>query len=179
MDTEHQKLTYYSSSNLHLARRVFRPQRTLRNDTHRNHDLLSKSVDSADNSLFHFSSGDNAATRSCKLNKPSGPNSKTNLTQNEKDNKVSQKNGFGHSGHSEQQLETQYMQMDQGFLNSIKTRFPMPQYRHPNRCISEQLGIPNRQQTLLRQLRQVNALLNNYRYIDLVPFLPAFNPRHL
>ena len=160
LDTELQEVTYYSSSNLHLARRVLRPQRSLSKDAHRNLVLLPEPIVSADNSPFHLSSRDNATTRPRKLDKPPRPNSKTNLTKNKKVNKVSQKSGLGHPSHSEQQLETQFMQMDQGFSNPTKPRFPKPQHRHPDRRMSERLGIPDRRQTLLGQLQQVNDLLN-------------------
>ena len=159
LDPELQEISHFPSTSLHLARRLLRSQRPHSKHSNGYHVLLSESIVSSDFSTLHLSSRDNAPSRPSQLDQPSRPYSKANLAKNKKVNKVSQKSRFGHTSHFEQKRKTQSMQVDQGFPNPTKSRCPKSRHHHPDRRMSERLGISDRQQMLLGQLQQVNELL--------------------
>ena len=160
LDSERTEVTSHTSSRIRMVRRILRPPRPLGNDSHRDYGVISTSVETPDNRAVHLSARRYATTRPRQLDKPPGPNSQTNPSQNKENHQIPQKTGLGYTSHTEQELKTQYLQIDQRLPYPKELRFPIPQHYHSDRRLPERLGIPNKQQMLRRQLRQINVLLN-------------------
>lgn len=160
MDTKHREVTAVTCSGIRVARSSFRPHHSYSHGTPRKDVHFSRISETTDKCTILLSSRNYAVAGCGKLVVPTRPNCEADYAKNKENNKIPEEVGTRHSSNSGQKYETQYLQMDPGNSHSTESGNTTTQHHHSDRCLSEGLGIPDKQQSVLRQVRQDNVILD-------------------
>ena len=160
MDSKYRKVTAVTRSGIRVARSSLRPHHSHSHGTPRKDVHFSRISETTDNCTILLSSRNYAVAGSSQLVVPTRPNCQADYAQNKENNKIPEEVETRHSSNSEQTDETQYLQMDPGNSHTTESGNTTTQHHHTDRCLSKGLGIPDKQQSFLRKVRQDNVILN-------------------
>ena len=162
LDTEHREITPNTCSKVRVVGSPVRPHYAQGDGSREKTNLLTATSNRSANHRTFFSEKNYEFAGSFELVGKPRSDSQTDVIKNKKNTKVIQKSSFRLSNLTKQKHETQSVQVDYRVSSSTKLRNTMPRHHNSNRCLTERLGISDKQQPLLRKVRCFNYLHNKH-----------------
>ena len=158
LDNQRQEVKATASSSLCLARSQIRPHLSHSNGSPRESGIVSREAKTFDNVKKLHCKRNHAVARIGELDRPVRSNNKIDNLKNKTNDMVPQKVPSGLSHYPGKRCKAQSLQMGLGRHRTSKSRITIPEHSGSDRRLSEGLGIPNKRQSFLGQIRPVNEV---------------------
>ena len=161
MDNKYGEISSTASSDLRLARSTLGSGNTLNKCYSKPHGRVQRPTRLCDQTKIHHKTFNNAPPRVSGVDWTIQPNGSYTRSQNQNPTAKTQVQGVGYSYNPQKQAENQYRQMGVYAHDPYTARQPTAYNGHPNRCLTQGLGVPNRPISLQRRIRSINGNLLN------------------
>ena len=161
VDNKYGKIPSTTSPDLRLVRSTLGPGNTYDKCYSEQHGRVQSPTIFCTQRTFHHKALNNASPRVSSMDWAIQPNSSYSYIKHQNPVAKTQVQGVGHPFSPLKQVENQYCQMGAYAHYPYTARQSTTYDSHPNRCLTQGLGIPNRSVTLPRRIRSINEILLN------------------
>ena len=161
VDYQHREISSRTSSNLRLAGRPPESAFAYSKCYPRQHGRVKKPTGFINQVQLHHTTHNNAFTRVGELDWPNKSNCSNACIQNKSATEEIQREQIRCSNSANKKYEAQSHQMGIHHFCPSEAREPHTHSDHPNGCVTQGLGVPDRSTSLPRRIRSINEVLFN------------------
>ena len=161
MDNKYGEIPSTTSPDLRLVRSTLGPSNTYNKCYSGQHGRVQSPTRLCAQRTFHHKALNNASPRVSSMDRAIQPNGTYTYSKHQNLVAKTQVQGVGRSFSPLKQVENQYCQVGAYAHYPYTARQPTTYDSHPNGCLTQGLGIPNRSVSLPRRIRSINGIILN------------------